>query len=683
MKNLNKVAKYIFAIIWLLLGSNALAYDFQVDDKLFFSVISTGDLTCRLDSVSADYDGTLIIPEKVSWRGRELTTKSIGSQCISSCTKLKSIHVPQSVANLEAKCFANCKSLESADLTSLTTVTLPSYMFRNCRSLKSVLLPTTMQSLPTGIFEGCIGLNSVEIPSCVTTLEDSCFHGCGGLSDLKIPEGVTMIGNYCFTEADIKSISLPSTLQSIGNGAFARANVNSPLNLPKGLNSLGDSCFTRVSIPALTIPASVNLIGDACFYASCIPSIKFADESPITILGDAMFYNSSIKEIVLPSGLEEIGRRCFTSCHELKELRLPETIRRIGKYSLSDLNLDTFTLPDSIESVEERSFNGDRGDDDSANPIPASKIKHFVWKAVNLNEKLYEEAMNSYAPTEIRYSLNGPYRKLRGHSFTLSVDTFEIAKTCDILYLGWFSYYSRSFDIWNDISVDLLFHTPLFSDDVKSLIIDDSEIPLRLLSPVIEVSYTYGTYRLAFCNLDDARTYYKEVRKHLSQWEIIQETYTKDYISSWVKSLEDLYLGRDIEGGNPLFLPNLRRLKIGQVKEVKVSDLSQSPLEIIECTSAIPPIISGSNFSKSQYFDLLVVVPDDAIDAYRNADVWKDFWNLTTKSEYIAGVKDVVSSDKEKTVVSRYDCSGKEVTPDYSGIVIVRYSDGSVKKMIQ
>lgn len=648
MKNLNKIAKCIFAIIWLVLGGNALAYDFQVDDKLFFNVISTGDLTCRLDSVSADYDGNLIIPEKVSWRGRELTTKSIGSQCISSCTMLKSIHVPQSVANLEQECFANCESLESADLTSLTTATLPSGMFRACNSLKSVLLPTTVQSLPTGFFEGCTGLKTVEIPSCVTSLADSCFHGCTGLSDLKIPEGVTMIGNYCFTEAGVKSISLPSTLQSIGDGAFARANVNSPLNLPEGLNSIGDSCFTRATMPALTIPASVNLIGDACFYASCMPSIKFADESPITSLGDAMFCNSGIKEIALPSGLVEIGKRCFTSCHELKELQLPETIRRICQYSLSDLNLDTFTLPDSIDSIENRSFKGNFYDEN----IPASSIKHFIWRAVNLYEELCYQARNEYL-----YGYTPQYR-LQEHSFTLlNVDTFQIANTCNFLYLGCFMYDTYQFYP----TARTYYHAPLFKGGVKRLIIDDSDNPLELSSYLAVNDNFYSPDKL------------KDER--------VIPMYSDDYNKCWMESLEDLYLGRYIEGGKPLFLPNLRRLKIGQVKEIRVSDLSASPLEIIECTSAIPPIISGSNFSKSQYFDLLAVVPDDAIDAYRNADVWKDFWNLTSKSEYITGVKEIVN--KNKTVISRYDCSGKEVTPDYSGIVIVRYSDGSVKKMIQ
>lgn len=96
-----------------------------------------------------------------------------------------------------------------------------------------------------------------------------------------------------------------------------------------------------------------------------------------------------------------------------------------------------------------------------------------------------------------------------------------------------------------------------------------------------------------------------------------------------------------------------------------------------------PPEAENSTFSNSQYMDLTVVVPDEAVETYKKAEVWRNFWNIISKSDYLAGSGVEYTHNNEKVEVARYDCSGNIVNSDFSGIVIIRYSDGSTRKIIQ
>lgn len=74
--------------------------------------------------------------------------------------------------------------------------------------------------------------------------------------------------------------------------------------------------------------------------------------------------------------------------------------------------------------------------------------------------------------------------------------------------------------------------------------------------------------------------------------------------------------------------------------------------------------------------DVSVFVPEEALEAYKADKIWGNFWNLQ-----ISGVEDV-KFDSEREEIGRYDMNGRVVGEDYKGLVIVRFSDGSCKKML-
>lgn len=89
------------------------------------------------------------------------------------------------------------------------------------------------------------------------------------------------------------------------------------------------------------------------------------------------------------------------------------------------------------------------------------------------------------------------------------------------------------------------------------------------------------------------------------------------------------------------------------------------------------PILSHEEFASQ----IPLYVPDGAVDAYRQAPGWKNFTQIYPLSE-LSGIDDI-NIDGQLFEVGRYDLNGRLVDDNYRGIVVVKYSDGSVRKELR
>lgn len=95
-------------------------------------------------------------------------------------------------------------------------------------------------------------------------------------------------------------------------------------------------------------------------------------------------------------------------------------------------------------------------------------------------------------------------------------------------------------------------------------------------------------------------------------------------------------------------------------------NLAISPQDINE------DVFSNVNKSKCKLY-----VPIESVNLYKAADVWKEF-----SIQGINGVDGIYDDNQAKTIVGYYDVQGRCYNEPIRGINIVRYSDGSSKKII-
>jgi len=238
----------------------------------------------------------------------------------------------------------------------------------------ALVIPETITGLPVtsigGGFTGCPNLTSVTIPDSVTSIGDSAFYGSGqtdpssGLTALAVNDSIMITGYNCLSNAVVipDSISgLPVT--SIGDGAFQDCLSLTNVTIPSSVTSIGAAAFRScTSLTSVVIPNSVTSIGPRAFY-DCSSLTSVVIPNSVTNIGDVLFLGSGNR--YTPSGLRALavnGTMTITGYYgSSDDVVIPGTIAglpvtTIGLGALSDLNLTSVTIPNSVTNIGDYAF---------------------------------------------------------------------------------------------------------------------------------------------------------------------------------------------------------------------------------------------------------------------------------------------------------------------------------------
>ena len=133
------------------------------------------------------------------------------------CTALKKLNVP----SLEFLMGCNFSSHNDTYCHAPFDASKDGHVYINGNELVGdVVLPNTVTSI-LGVFRWCKGITSVTIPSSVTTIGTNSFSGCEGLTSLTIPSTVTSLGTEMFTRCpNLVDLICRSTINVSSNTFF-------------------------------------------------------------------------------------------------------------------------------------------------------------------------------------------------------------------------------------------------------------------------------------------------------------------------------------------------------------------------------------------------------------------------------------------------------------------------------
>ena len=103
-------------------------------------------------------------------------------------------------------------------------------------------------------------------------------------------------------------------------------------------------------------------------------------------------------------------------------------------------------------------------------------------------------------------------------------------------------------------------------------------------------------------------------------------------------------------------------------------------LSTINIHSPNPPTCE-SRFSSQSYINAIVNVPPGSLSLYQNTAPWNNFWNLKEDNHLSAGI-DNASPTTNAEELTRYTINGQKISAPSKGLNIIRYNDGSVKKVV-
>ena len=291
---INKKRINIFILLIMLtvtvISIKNVSYSFaaEIDNNYIKYSISNNEV---LITGYSGHDEVLYLPNKIE--GYSVT--SIASYAFRECHSLKKIVIPDSVTDIGIYAFSNCSSLENIEIPNSVTY-IGGAAFSNCTRLKSIEIPNSVTSIGNDAFSNCTRLKSIEIPNSVTSIGDYTFEKCISLESIKIPNSVTSIKLRAFKGCTkLKSIEIPNSVTSIGNAAFSNCTRLKSIEIPNSVISIGDYTFEKcTSLESIKIPNSVTSIREALFNRC-----------------------TSLESIEIPDSVISIGRYAFSNCTRL------------------------------------------------------------------------------------------------------------------------------------------------------------------------------------------------------------------------------------------------------------------------------------------------------------------------------------------------------------------------------
>ena len=336
-------------------------YDITEDGEL---LSSTGNL------LLVDSAGTLSLPDSV---------KKVGYGAFSGVEGLKTIIIPESVTEIGDYAFSYNKTLEKVIIKGELT-RIGAAAFDGANNLKEINLPDSINYIGERAFRGT-GLTEIILPQNLQKLQYDTFSSCGKLKNIVLNEGLKELSTWSLANTKIEKIALPLTIEVIDVNAFiycdnlkeidvgennnfifesnilfnkdktkiifvsmASLKNTNTFSIPEGVESYATSISNMTNIKKIIIPTSLSYIYPNSLPTS-IESIEIKNGNQTLIYENGFLYNTSQKLIMC--------------CSKERDIIVPEGIKSIAVYSFQQAtNAENIIFPESLESIEERVFDG-------------------------------------------------------------------------------------------------------------------------------------------------------------------------------------------------------------------------------------------------------------------------------------------------------------------------------------
>lgn len=472
----------------------------------------------------------------------------------------------------------------------------------NPYSMNTVIIPSQIKffnnEIPvTGIgenaFENAQDVTTVELAESIQRIGSEAFRNCQNLTEINLHDSIDSIGYMAFYSCrNLNSVHIPINLKSISNNCFDGCEGLENIKFPPNLKLIGDMAFSGcIKLKSLYIPNSVDKIGSAAF-ADCdsiseliieqgTEELKLSSGPLINYRYTGVFSDCYLQNVFIGRDLDFESNLSTSSKYnsdppfagrhyqEFKKLIIASTVDVIHSDLFYRCDADTLIIEDSNKPLDACLIYNYTSDKKLK---PRTQFGSFTPKYVylgrNVMPKRYADMM--YLWTYIKGRNLKTYiigNNVVDGSFDFYYPCVESPQELDSVYIG------------NGITK--------INDDCFKNAVKLKEIELGIDTKEIGKGAFIGCSSLEGINL---------------------------------KNVEKI----DINAFNGC--SSLKEIKLPETLNYIDDAFQNCNLDTITCVSTIPP--TCKSFPNNMYLTTVVRVPFGTLQTYKNADIWKNFWNI-------------------------------------------------------
>ncbi len=356
--------KRIFTLLFAaMLAGQVWAYDFKAGDLCYnITSDSTVEVTYSYDGYG-NYPTltTVSIPEKVIYNEIEYSVTKIGEYALRLSTLLESVNIPNSVTNISSTAFVACRALKEINVESDNTAysSENGVLYNKSKTFLvrcpltqtgSFTIPNSVTNIEAKAFADCKQLTNIDIPNTVAGIGNYAFQGCSGLTSITIPNQIWIISNGVFENCDnLTKINLPGSILYLNVNSFYKCPALTEINVDDEntqFSSENGVLFNKNKTQLIYCPR-----GKTGSYT--IPDGVISIEEEYV----GAFYGSSLKEIIIPNTVESIGKNTFNDCSNLTSIVIPRSVKSIGESAFNNCpNLSLVAVPNSEITISKNAI---------------------------------------------------------------------------------------------------------------------------------------------------------------------------------------------------------------------------------------------------------------------------------------------------------------------------------------
>lgn len=291
--------------------------------------------------------GAVIVPDTVIKDGSIYRVIGIGSYAFSGNRHVTSVSIGSGVTSILPSAFAGCPELKtitvsenneyyrSIDGVLYDVGALYLYVYPGGKTDESFTVPDTVQTIGSYAFYDNEHIRTLTVGRNVTAIYDEAFCGLTSLTEITLP----FIGTRESLEDDYYYDGVFGTV--FGDGTYGLNSLhdwNGTVGSLKEVTILGGELYDRsfsscTYVEEINLPSIPSAIPEYCF--SGCTSLK-----KLTFAGNAC----EIGNLVLPEGIERIGRDAFYGCSGITSVTLPASLTSIESSVFSGAGVEEFAV---------------------------------------------------------------------------------------------------------------------------------------------------------------------------------------------------------------------------------------------------------------------------------------------------------------------------------------------------